>query len=217
MQRSTKIGQTGKESRPGLDIHRGYPRDTDAEHQFDPFYPWYSRVAHVPEAIRGISHPIILDCGANTGGMGRTILQSQDAKIIGVDVALHLVRLSLDKGYAAAIGGDAQCLPFKSGAFDVVIASELLEHVEYPQMVIRECSRVLKPKGMLLGDVPTWYGRWGYRSLWGHKWHVRAYSRYKLWALLVRHFRIAYIRPEPRWPTRHLWVPQWYTFRGERR
>jgi 2-polyprenyl-6-hydroxyphenyl methylase / 3-demethylubiquinone-9 3-methyltransferase len=45
--------------------------------------------------------------------------------------------------------GNAQDQPFEDESFDVVLAMDLLEHIESPEKVIRECSRVLKPHGLL--------------------------------------------------------------------
>lgn len=53
---------------------------------------------------------------------------------------------------------DIQCdgaqLPTSSEAFDVVICSEILEHVSEPSLVLQEVYRVLKPDGCLLATVP---------------------------------------------------------------
>ena len=49
---------------------------------------------------------------------------------------------------------DAANVPVDAATFDVVICSELLEHVPEPPAVLREAARVLKPGGMLLLCVP---------------------------------------------------------------
>lgn len=53
---------------------------------------------------------------------------------------------------------DAACLPFRSGIFDTVICSELLEHVFSPKEVLAEVSRVLKTKGRVLICAPFMVG-----------------------------------------------------------
>jgi SAM-dependent methyltransferase len=45
-------------------------------------------------------------------------------------------------------------LPFASAAFDVVVASSVLEYVSEPAAVLRECARVLRPGGVVLYTVP---------------------------------------------------------------
>lgn len=57
---------------------------------------------------------------------------------------------------AQAVVGDALTLPYGDGTFDVVIASEILEHVPADDAAIAELVRVLKPGGTLAVSVPRW-------------------------------------------------------------
>lgn len=57
---------------------------------------------------------------------------------------------------AEAVKGDALDLPYPDGTFDVVIASEILEHVPEDDRAIDELVRVLKPGGQLAVTVPRW-------------------------------------------------------------
>jgi SAM-dependent methyltransferase len=49
---------------------------------------------------------------------------------------------------------DALDLPFENGAFDVVIVSEVLEHIPNDGVAIREMHRVLRPGGLVAVTVP---------------------------------------------------------------
>jgi SAM-dependent methyltransferase len=59
-------------------------------------------------------------------------------------------------GRAEARVGDALALPYADGTFDVVIASEILEHVPADEAAIAELVRVLKVGGTLAVTVPRW-------------------------------------------------------------
>ncbi len=63
------------------------------------------------------------------------------------------------RGFAStqAIG---EQLPLADGSFDCVLLSEVIEHLEAPQISIQEAARVLRPGGRLLVTTPN------YRSLW---------------------------------------------------
>lgn len=49
-------------------------------------------------------------------------------------------------------------LPFQEGSVDVVILSNVLEHIYAPQTLMAECRRILKPGGLLLATVPFLIG-----------------------------------------------------------
>jgi SAM-dependent methyltransferase len=52
--------------------------------------------------------------------------------------------------------GDARRLPFPDASFDVVITSEVLEHIQDDVAAIAEMTRVLKPGGRFAATVPAW-------------------------------------------------------------
>ncbi|MGE0731299.1 MAG: methyltransferase domain-containing protein [Acidimicrobiia bacterium] len=57
---------------------------------------------------------------------------------------------------AAAVQGSALALPFADGAFDRIIASEVLEHVVDDNGALTELARVLRPGGTIAVTVPGW-------------------------------------------------------------
>jgi SAM-dependent methyltransferase len=61
-----------------------------------------------------------------------------------------------ETGRAEAVAGDALALPYPDDTFDVVVASEILEHVPEDEAAIAELVRVLKPGGKLAVTVPRW-------------------------------------------------------------
>jgi SAM-dependent methyltransferase len=83
------------------------------------------------------------------------------------------------------VRGNAHHLPFPDGAFDVVIASEILEHIPDDASAIAEAVRVLRPGGRLAVTVPRW---WPERVCWAlsdayHQvegGHVRIYKGHEL-------------------------------------
>lgn len=64
-------------------------------------------------------------------------------------------------------GGSAQIevgnildIPHPDGSFDVVLASEILEHVPEDVQAISELVRILAPGGTLAVTVPRWFPEW---------------------------------------------------------
>jgi SAM-dependent methyltransferase len=58
---------------------------------------------------------------------------------------------------ARAVRGDVLSLPFGDGAFDQVIAAEVLEHIPDDQAAMAEIARVVRPGGRIAVTVPRWW------------------------------------------------------------
>lgn len=72
------------------------------------------------------------------------------------EAAIEAVRQRLGLGSKAVVGR-AERIPFASGRFDAVVASEVLEHLNDATLAaaVLEIHRVLAPGGLLLGTVPA--------------------------------------------------------------
>jgi SAM-dependent methyltransferase len=64
---------------------------------------------------------------------------------------------------ARAVRADLLSLPFPDGSFDVVMASEVLEHIPADGLAIAEIARVVRPGGRIAVTVPRW---WPERICW---------------------------------------------------
>jgi len=89
-----------------------------------------------------------------------------------------------------ARGGIAQCgeitaLPFPEGRFDLVIACDVVEHVEDDRRVFAELTRVLKPDGRLIFSVPLHPARW--TAFDDYVGHARRYEPSALQELIANH------------------------------
>src|SRR6202158_4152039 len=73
----------------------------------------------------------VLDLACGTGAMMRRLAaRLPDALLIGADVSLEQLRAARSRSpELALVNGDANALPFRNGAFDVVHWSWLLEHL----------------------------------------------------------------------------------------
>lgn len=47
-------------------------------------------------------------------------------------------------------------LPYKDNSFDVVFSKSVLEHFYYPEKLVQEIYRILKPGGLVITMVPDW-------------------------------------------------------------
>lgn len=83
---------------------------------------------------------LVLDLGSGTGA-GSDAALSAGGQVVAVDLALEMLLHGQDDRRPAAVG-DALALPFKRGAFDVVLAPFSLNHLDEPAAGIREAARV---------------------------------------------------------------------------
>jgi len=66
--------------------------------------------------------------------------------------------------------GQVTALPFGDGAFDLVCALDIVEHVENDDQALWELSRVVRPGGTLLISIPLHPARWTpFDEFVGHK------------------------------------------------
>ena len=149
----------------------------------------------IRSAMRGYGAPDVLDIGCGhqatqlrdlaphiRSGVGIESSVSDEAK------AVANLRFIEDAAERALPG-------LAPGSFDVVMMISVLEHVWEPLDVLRECRRVLRPKGSLVLNVPNWRGktflelsafRLKLSTPEGVEDHKTYYDKRDLWPLLVR-------------------------------
>jgi 2-polyprenyl-6-hydroxyphenyl methylase/3-demethylubiquinone-9 3-methyltransferase len=116
-----------------------------------------ARARLVPRASRSGAALLDVACG---GGLLAPHLDGLGYRHIGVDLSPTAVPIARDHG-VLVVRGDALALPFAAGAFDVVVAGEVLEHVVDLEAAVVEACRVLRVGGTLVLDTiaATWWGR----------------------------------------------------------
>jgi len=93
----------------------------------------------------------VLDVGSSQG-LVMDELKAAELTVC-VDLAEAYLRIAREHGHRT-VGADGETLPFRSGVFDVVICSGVLEHVLNPEAVLGEIARLLKPMGTVFVLVP---------------------------------------------------------------
>jgi SAM-dependent methyltransferase len=107
-----------------------------------------------------------LDAGSAVGGFTRA-LAARVEQAVGVDLAFDLVRAAARRPPAPAAGDAAPARPapffavatveeppFERGAFDVVLALNIVDAVARPRVAIRRLDACLRPGGLLLLATP---------------------------------------------------------------
>ena len=145
---------------------------------------WYSgRRALVRRLMTGVPTGSAIDVGPGPGG-NAAVLRDLGWRVTGVELTEVGAALCAARG-VEVVRGDATRLPVADGAVDLVMSTDVWEHVEDHEAVAAESFRVLRPGGRLLVAVPAGMELWsGHDVALGH---VRRYERQELLDLVERH------------------------------
>lgn len=110
-----------------------------------------SRLGRDPQGLR------VLDVGCG-GGLLSEQFAAMGCEVTGIDRSLPTLAAARQHADASGLPiryleGSAEQLAFDSGTFDIVCCCDVLEHVDSPDAVIAEISRVLKPGGVFFFDT----------------------------------------------------------------
>ncbi|MBW2557994.1 MAG: methyltransferase domain-containing protein [Deltaproteobacteria bacterium] len=140
----------------------------------------------------------VLDVGCGTGRHACEVFRTLGADVVGIDLnmedlrkaalTLHLLDDTSDGSWIIS-KADATKLPFKDSSFDVVICSEVLEHIPDNRAAIAELVRVLKEGKKLVVSVPRFLPEricWALSSAYHNEpgGHIRIYEKRELLSLL---------------------------------
>jgi ubiquinone/menaquinone biosynthesis C-methylase UbiE len=141
----------------------------------------------------------VLDLGC---GNGRHTLEASrfPVRVVGLDfsrddlVAARFMYADLKRkgeatGHADFILGDAQHLPFRDGAFDKALCTEVFEHIPDDRRGIAEFLRVTKHGAPVAVSVPNYWPEVAFWTLSWEYWHtpgghVRRYKPGEMWRIL---------------------------------
>lgn len=154
---------------------------------------FYDRVGAMVAPLGAVD---VLDAGCGEG-LGLTRLRPVlPGRITGFDLSEdavgHARRAHPDGAFSVE---DITALPYDDGAFDLVLCLEVLEHLDQPELALRELKRVSRSHLVLSVPHEPWFqlgnlarGQW--RETWGnHPEHVQHWGRRSFGRFLERELR----------------------------
>jgi ubiquinone/menaquinone biosynthesis C-methylase UbiE len=111
--------------------------------------------AAVREHVSGPARILDVGCGA---ALVADRLEDLDVDYVGVEYGGHQLKFAVDKAASRPearirrrfVQGDAERLPVADASFDVVVMSEVIEHLLRPELATWEVARVLRPGGVFV-------------------------------------------------------------------
>lgn len=105
--------------------------------------------------IGSVARLSLCEVGIGKGYLMESLLQQKPAQITGVDISLTLLKkfVHLQNANVSVVMANAENLPFHQD-FDLVIASDILEHVFNPGDFLYCVNKALKPRGKFVVRVP---------------------------------------------------------------
>jgi len=117
------------------------------------WYNWYANDAlarNVAEMARGLTGTTVIDVGCGQSPYRPLVAHFQ--RYVGLDAPGHP-----DSSERPDVLADAGDLPLRTASADLVLCTEVIEHVTDPVRVLFEAHRVLRPGGSLILSAPfTW-------------------------------------------------------------
>jgi len=144
---------------------------------------WYRERRHLlARALDGLRPGDALDIGAAGGGNTR-VLRERGWRPVALEYGPEGAEVAHERGLLT-LRADATRLPIDDAALGLVVAFDILEHIEDDDLAVREVARILRPEGTFLVAVPADPRLWSAHDVAVD--HVRRYTRETLSSVLHR-------------------------------
>jgi 2-polyprenyl-3-methyl-5-hydroxy-6-metoxy-1,4-benzoquinol methylase len=120
--------------------------------------PWLRsmRISNVLPHIARYPGCRLLDVGCGHDAELLRSLEPHIAAGVGIDFKAPAICSAKLRTVSATLDCE---LPFDDQFFDLITLLAVLEHLEHPEAIVRECARLLRPGGGLLITVPSRYAK----------------------------------------------------------
>ncbi len=118
--------------------------------------PYFYR--YLAQFVGTISGLRVLDAGCGNGTLLRLLCERGGAELHGLEMSEALcerARRALDFRARIHRGNVQAGLPFSGASFDLIILSEVIEHLRHPDVVMGEVRRVLRTDGRVVVTIPN--------------------------------------------------------------
>jgi len=127
--------------------------------QLDPLR--YDGQSDDPREVPGILHALmpqsarVLDVGCGTGSVTCVANKGKNNRVLAIEPDANRSAVARSRGIEVVCGFLDQEFLAQNGPFDVVMFSDVLEHLASPSDMLRLATSGLKPGGFILASVPN--------------------------------------------------------------
>jgi SAM-dependent methyltransferase len=153
-------------------------------HDYEESHFWFKGRRHLLlQLIKDYpSNAKILDIGCSGGVLLAELQKNNYHDISGVDISPKAIALAKQRDVGKIYQSEAILTPFPDSYFDIVIASDILEHLPDDSLALKEWQRILKPNGLMIIGVPAFQFLYSIHDQINH--HYRRYDKKDLLKLL---------------------------------
>jgi ubiquinone/menaquinone biosynthesis C-methylase UbiE len=135
-------------------------------------------------------------------GFGANIpVLNEFGNVVGVDIALDALRAIRTRPVLGLVQAEADALPFRTEAFDVVALLAVVEHAEHDDHVLTESHRIAKPGAIQILLTSAFMLLWSHHDVANN--HFRRYRAKQLdrvqraagWRILTTSYINAFVFP----------------------
>lgn len=125
----------------------------------------------------------ILDVGCSGGALIEELTKENYFNITGIDISKKAIELSKNRGIKNCYVMDGENIKFNK-KFDIIIASDVLEHIKNDKAAVRSWRSALKRNGEIICFVPALKSLWSQHDIANQ--HYRRYNEKMLISLFKK-------------------------------
>ena len=136
----------------------------------------------------------VMDIGSSTG-LGTNILAHTARHVWGLDIneeAITYARLNYERPNVSFEIFDVEKPPNRPlSKFEIIVMSEVIEHLNDPEAALNNLKRFFNPKGHSIGfiTIPNQNNRHVRKNEAQHGFHIQKWTAGEFYALLTNHFQ----------------------------
>jgi SAM-dependent methyltransferase len=169
----TNIATYAKKTSMDKSNVRKLPNPYDVENKVESFHWWFvvrrKLLKSILSSVHVPANSLTLDIGCGAGSNLKALL-SAGLNAIGLDRSIYILSILSKKLEVPLLNGNLNNLPVRPNSIGLIIAMDILEHLDDDANGLTEFHRALNKGGILILTVPAFEFLWGIQDeVTGHK------------------------------------------------